>query len=165
MAEGSTYYTAEQVETAITELAFHRLLFFAEAPEMRIPQGFAEYTPLSVSIATDSMIDITGNVDTALAHFSDYRATQAFADAARAAGASGIRAKSVRCPKRGATLTWLICAGFDHPEPRARQSWHIRVTQFGVQALCESPRAAIQFESDVFAADPRVANFSWNRAP
>jgi hypothetical protein len=145
-------------------MAFYRVLFFAEAPEMKIPQGFAEYTAFAASIATDRVIDITAASDPTLAHLNDYSVPQAFADLARAAGATGIRSTSVRCPNRGAVLTWLSCSVFDQIEPVMRQSWHIRVTRRGVQAVCESPRLAIEFEPTVFAADPRLAGFSWERA-
>jgi hypothetical protein len=145
-------------------MAFYRVLFFAESPQMEIPAGFAEYTAFSAAIATDKLIDITENADPALTRLSDYSASQAFADLARAAGATGIRSTSVRCPKRGATLTWLTCAAFSQVKPNSRQSWHMRVTRLGVQALCESPRTAIQFETQAFAADQRIAGFSWDRA-
>jgi hypothetical protein len=158
------FYSTEKVETAIAEMGFYRVLFFAESPDMKIPQGFAEYTAFAASISTDRVIDITGVSDPTLVHLNDYSATQAFADLARAAGATGIRSTSVRCPNHGAVLTWLSCDVFDHSEPVLRQSWHMRVTSRGVQAVCESPRLAIQFEPTVFAADPRLAGFSWERA-
>ena len=158
------YYAAEWVETAIAEMAFYRVLFFAESPQMEIPAGFAEYTAFSAAITTDKLIDITEDADPALTRLSDYGASQTFADLARAAGATGIRSTSVRCPKRGATLTWLTCAAFSQFKPNSRQSWHMRVTRLGVQALCESPRTAIQFEPQAFAADQRIAGFSWDRA-
>jgi hypothetical protein len=158
------FYSTEEVETAIAEMAFYRVLFFAESPGMKIPQGFAEYTAFAASISTNRVIDITAASEPALTHLNDYSATQAFADLARAAGVTGIRSASVRCPNRGAVLTWLSCSVFDQTDPIMRQSWHIRVTQRGVQAVCESPRLAIQFEPMAFAADPRLAAFSWERA-
>lgn len=158
------FYSAEKVETAIAEMAFYRILFFAESPSMKIPQGFAEYTAFAASISTDRVVDITGHSQPALSHLNDYSATQDFADLARVAGATGIRSTSVRCPNNGAVLTWLSCSVFDQTDPVLRQSWHMRVTRFGVQAVCESPRTGIQFEPTVFAADPRIASFSWERA-
>ncbi len=162
-SEGA-FYSAERVETAVAEIAFYRVLFFAESPEAIIPPDLAEYTAFAVSVATDQVIDITGYADTSLTRLSDYSATTAFADMARAAGATGIRATSVRCPSKGATLTWLSCRVFDRTEPILLQTWHMRVTWSGVQALCESPRIRLEFEPTTFAADARVAAFSWDRA-
>ena len=158
------FYSAEWVETAVAETAFFRVLFYAEAPEAIIPSGFAEYTAFAVSIATDRVIDITEHPDPSLTQLSDYRATTTFADVARMAGATGIRATSVRCPKKGATLTWFSCSVFDRPEPVALQTWHMRLSPSGVQALCESPRIRIEFAPATFTADPRVRDFSWSRA-
>ena len=158
------FYSAEVAETAIAEMAFYRVLFYAESPDTIIPPGFAEYTAFAASVATDRMIDITEHPDPRLKHLSDYTATTTFADLARKAGATGIRATSVRCPKKGATLTWFSCSVFDQPEPVAYQTWKMRLTSLGVQAVCESPRIRLQLEPAAFAADPRVAAFSWERA-
>jgi hypothetical protein len=158
------FYTAEHVETAIAEMAFYRVLFYAESPEALIPADFAEYTAFSVSVDTDALIDLTERQDPALSHRSDYSASQAFADLARAAGATGLRSLSVRCPKKGATLTWLSCGVFDRPDPVMRQTWRMRLTHLGVQALCESPKLAIQFAPETMAADARTATFAWERA-
>jgi hypothetical protein len=158
------FYTAEHVETAIAEMAFYRVLFYAESPEALIPADFAEYTAFAVSVATDALIDLTERQDPALSHRSDYSASQAFADLARAAGATGLRSLSVRCPKKGATLTWLSCEVFDRPDPVMRQTWRMRLTHLGVQALCESPKLAIQFAPETMAADARTATFAWERA-
>jgi len=158
------FYTAEQVETAIAEMAFYRVLFYAESPETLIPADFAEYTAFSVSVATDALIDLTERQDPGLSHLSDYSASQAFADVARTAGATGLRSLSVRCPKKGAALTWLSCEVFDRPDPVMRQTWRMRLTRLGVQALCESPKLAIQFAPETLASDPRTATFVWGRA-
>lgn len=158
------FYAAETVETAMAEMAFYRVLFYAESPDTIVPKNVAEYTAFLVSVSTDRVLDITNDPDPALSHMCDYSATQAFADLARAAGATGIRAISVRCPNRGATLTWLSCSVFDQPGPVSLQTWHMRITPLGVQALCESPRIRLQFEPATFSTDPRIAVFSWERA-
>ncbi|MEZ0168353.1 RES family NAD+ phosphorylase [Microvirga sp. TS319] len=158
------FYTAEHVETAIAEMAFYRVLFYAEAPEALIPADFAEYTAFSVAIDTDALVDLTERQEPALSHLSDYSASQAFADLARAAGATGLRSLSVRCPNKGAAFTWLSCEVFDRPDPVMRQTWRMRLTRLGVQALCESPRLAIQFPPETATSDPRTATFAWERA-
>lgn len=158
------FYTAEHVETAVAEMAFYRVLFYAEAPDALIPTDFAEYTAFSVSIATEALIDLSRHEDPALSHLSDYSASQAFADLARAAGATGLRSVSVRCPKKGAAFTWLSCEVFDRPDPVMRQTWRMRLTRFGVQAVCESPKLAIQFAPQTMVSDARTQGFVWERA-
>ena len=158
------FYTAERVETAIAEMAFYRVLFYAEAPDALIPADFAEYTAFSVSVATEALIDLSERQDPALSLLSDYSASQTFADLARAAGATGLRTLSVRCPEKGAALTWLSCEVFDRPDPIIRQTWRMRLTRLGVQVLCESPKLAIQFAPETMTSDPRTADFAWDRA-
>src|SRR5580704_15809002 len=53
------YYAAETPQTAAAEMAFYRLLFFAESPATPWPSDAAEYTAFAVSIATDSLVDLT----------------------------------------------------------------------------------------------------------
>lgn len=161
------YYAAEAVTTAVAELAFSRLLFFAESPATPWPSGAADYTAFSARVATVRLLDLTRpplSTDSRLwTHLSDYSHCQAFADAARAADADVIRYGSVRDPAGGANLAVLLCRAFEKPAPLARQTWRMRLGPFGVQALCEFPRQAIEFPRESFAADPRVAELNWER--
>ena len=47
------FYAAEQVATAVAEMAFYRLLFFADSPDTPWPKDAAEYTAFSAAIRTD----------------------------------------------------------------------------------------------------------------
>ena len=49
LTEG-VFYSSETPETAIAEMAFYRLLFFAESPDTPWPANPAEYTGFSSSI-------------------------------------------------------------------------------------------------------------------
>ena len=53
------YYAAESARTAVAEMAFHRLLFFANSPETPWPREASEYTAFSASLATGHGLDLT----------------------------------------------------------------------------------------------------------
>ena len=161
------FYAAEAPETAVAEMAFHRLLFYAESPETPWPAGVADYTAFAAQFATDRRLDLGApplDRDQAFwRDFCDYRACQDFGDAARAAGAELIRYVSVRDPAHGSNLAALTCGVFAAPAPVDRQTWWLRLGPHGVQALCEFPKTAMEFDSDAFAADPRIAALIWER--
>ena len=100
MTEG-VFYASETPQTAVAEMAFHRLLFFAESPNTPWPSNPAEYTAFSAQYATKKAIDLTKRKYSAdkarWTHVTDYSHCQAFADAARAAK---IRCDSLRVDPR-----------------------------------------------------------------
>src|SRR6266508_1775264 len=53
------FYASERVETALAEIAFHRLLFFAESPSTPWPTNALELTGFSVRYATGRALDLT----------------------------------------------------------------------------------------------------------
>jgi hypothetical protein len=161
------YYAAEDPKTAVAEMAFYRLLFFAESPDTPWPRDAAEYTAFSAEVATARLLDLREPplADDAgiWTDRTDYQGSQAFADAARAADADMIRYRSVRDPAGGNNLAILMCRAFARPTPVERQTWRIRLSASGVQALCEFPRQAVEFPRDAFIADPRIAGVNWER--
>ena len=161
------YYAAEAPETAIAETAFYRLLFFAESPDIPWPNNAAEFTAFSAEMASIAALDLTmPPLDLDVAAWTDltnYAPCQTLADAARDAGGEIIRYRSVRDPQSGANLAVLTCAAFAEQQPGRRQSWHLRLSASGVQALCEAPRMRLEFPRDAFAADPRIAGLKWDR--
>lgn len=161
------YYAAENPGTAVAEMAFYRLLFFAESPATPWPSDAAEYTAFSASVVTERLLDLTQEplaANSALwTDLTNYSECQAFADAARTADADVIRYQSVRDPAKGCNLAILMCRAFSNPTPIERQTWRIRLSSSGVQGLCEFPRAAIEFQRDAFANDPRIAALNWER--
>ena len=50
MTEG-VFYASETPQTAVAEMAFYRLLFFAESPDTPWPANPAEYTAFSTEYA------------------------------------------------------------------------------------------------------------------
>ncbi|KAA5596719.1 RES family NAD+ phosphorylase [Blastochloris sulfoviridis] len=161
------YYAAERPATAVAEMAFYRLLFFAESPETPWPNDAADYTAFSAEVATARLLDLTAAplcADEAI--WTDrvsYQGCQVFADAARAVDAEMIRYRSVRDPEPATNLAILVCRAFAQPMPVDRQTWRMRLSASGVQALCAFPRQAIEFPPDAFAADPRIAGLNWDR--
>jgi hypothetical protein len=161
------YYGAEEVETAVAEMAFYRLLFFSESPDTPWPADAAEYTAFSATIQTDRAVDLT--VPPFVAHRSiwthaiNYEQCQALADAARLGNVAVIRYESIRDPKHRANLAVLVCAAFADNAPVDRQTWRIRLAPSGVVAICEFPYKGLEFPPALFAADPRIASMHWER--
>ncbi len=166
MTDG-VFYAAELPEIAAAEMAFHRLLFFAESPDTPWPANPAEYTAFSAEFAAGRAIDLTKGRfrqnAAAWSHPTDYGDCQSLADIARAAAIDIVRYASVRDPGKGINLAILTCRAFTKPEPVALQTWRINLGANGAQAICEAPTARIAFDRDAFAADPRIAKLKWRR--
>jgi hypothetical protein len=161
------FYAAEQVSTAVAELAFHRLLFFVESPGTPWPSNPAEYTAFSVAYATPVGIDLTAPPVEGQKQLwidpIDYSACQDLADSARAARVEVIRTTSVRDPDHGTNVALLTCSAFAAAQPTDWQSWRIYLQARGVQAICEFPEVRISFGNEAFANDPRIAALRWDR--
>jgi RES domain len=161
------FYAAETPQTAAAEMAFYRLLFFAESPATPWPSDAAEYTAFAVSVATDFLLDLTEPPlvadRTPWTDPIDYQPCQALAEACRAARAEAIRYESVRDLEGRANLAILTCRVFAEPRPVERQTWRLRLSPSGVQAICEFPNLGLEFGRNAFAADPRIANLNWAR--
>ena len=89
------FYAAETPETAVAEMAFHRLLFFADSPSTPWPVNPAEYTAFSAGVRTERSLDLTKPpLDASRAlwrHPTEYDPCQAVADTAREIGAETLR--------------------------------------------------------------------------
>lgn len=161
------FYASEEASAAVAEMAFYRLLFFAESPKTPWPTNAADFTGFTAAIASPRSLDLTTpplvRDRPAWIDPIDYRPCQALADAARAAEAEIIRYKSVRDPNRCANVAVLKCAAFAKPKPLDRQTWRIRLSATGAQAFCEAPRHWIEFDRRTFAIDPRIARMAWER--
>jgi hypothetical protein len=160
------FYAAAQVETAIAEAVFYRLLFFAESPATPWPANASEHTAFSVKYGGKAL-DLTrpplARQRGKWMHPTDYAACQDLADKARAAEVEVLRFASVRDPQHRTNLALLTCRAFRSKAPIDRQSWRIRVSASGAQAVREFPKGPLDFTRDTFAADPRIAALSWER--
>lgn len=166
LTEG-VYYASEMPQTAVAEMTFHRLLFFAESPATPWPANPIQYTAFAAEFATEKAIDLTTarlNIDSQKwCHLTDYSHCQALAKTAREAEIEVIRYASVRDPSGGVNLALLTCRAFAKPKPIDQQTWHIRLSEAGAQAVCEAPALGITFDRNCFAADHRVEALRWDR--
>ena len=146
---------------AVAEMVFYRFLFFAESPDTPFPDNAAEYTAFSVVLATPAAIDLTtGALAVDAARWTlptDYQPCQDLAETAREIGVEIIRYASVRDPAHGMNFAVLACRAFHSQAPVERQTWRIRISQSGAQAVCEHPRLGIEFPPGSFADDARLA--------
>lgn len=144
------YYAALDVETAVSEIAHHRMKTFRDAPSVRPPANAAMFTAFRVTAMSDKSIDLT--TAPFLEHAAlwtdpdDYAACQALADAARGAGVEIVLSQSVRDPYRRRNVTILTCAPFVTPEPDAFQTWEVRASFDDAWAIRDFPRLALEFD-------------------
>ncbi len=166
-ATPGVFYAAEEPQTAVAEMAFYRLLFFAESLATPWPVNPSDYTGFSTSVRTSRALDLTlPPLDADRAQWRDpidYRRCQALAETAREAGADILRYESVRDPERRACAAVLQCAAFAETHPLDYQTWRIGVGAGGAFARREFPRAEIDFDRTTIAADPRMAEMRWER--
>ncbi len=161
------FYASAHPGTAMAELAFHRLLFFADSPSTPFPRNPGEYTVFAAEYATPRALDLTAPP---LARRSrlwmdplDYGPCQTLADKARAENVEALLYASVRDSQHRQNVALLACRAFAGPAVTARQSWRLHFDAQGVRASCELPRQTLEFGRDAFAGDPRIRRMAWTR--
>jgi hypothetical protein len=161
------FYAAQVVETAAIEMAFHRLLFFAESPATPWPTNAGEYTAFAVEYATPRAIDLSkpplSAHRRAWTHPTRYDECQNLADAARAEAVDIIKYQSVRDPDHRTNVAILQCRAFAKPQAVDRQTWRIHMSPSGARLIREFPRQILDCDRNAFAADPRIASMRWDR--
>jgi hypothetical protein len=161
------FYAAELSLTAIAELTFYRLLFFAESPDTPWPANPGEYTAFAADFAAESGIDLTNSPfdgqRLVWTHPTNYSPCQDLADAAREAGALAIRYRSARMRDPSFNLALLSCRAFARGEIVDRQKWRIHLSTRGARAICEMPRIHAEFDRSAFSSDPRIVGMRWDR--
>jgi hypothetical protein len=164
------FYASQTVATAVAEMAFSRLVFFAESPGTPWPVNASEFTAFSVRFRAPLGLDLTlppFDREAALwSHPTDYAACQALADEARAAGVQALRYASARdasAPGGGVNVALLTCAAFSSRLPLERQTWRLHLDAVGVRAICDFPERRFGFDRMAFARDPRIAALLWER--
>ena len=155
------FYASETPETAVTEMAFHRLLFFADSPDTPWPTNAGEYTTFSIGYKTKAGLDLTRaplDRDRALwTAPADYHGCQEFAERARAVDVDVLRYESVRDPSaKGINIAILACRAFATRRPMTRQTWRVYLGASGVQAICDAPDRRLGFPRSAFANDSRI---------
>jgi RES domain len=160
------FYSSETPATAIAELAFWRLLFFADSPDTPWPTNPGEYTAFAVEYfarAIDLTVAPFDRHRVRWIHPTDYLACQELADGVRTPGIEVIRYESARDPGRGLNLAILSCRAFARSEEVGRQTWRIHLSASGCRAFCEMPKIALDFDRSAFSRDPRIATIRWDR--
>lgn len=159
------YYASLQLATALAEMSFWRLLFYAESPRTPWPSNAGEYTAFSVRFSSGKGLDLTRgalakNVDV-WREPVDYSHCQALAETARDAGVNVIRYQSARA--EGDNVALLACAAFATKAPTEQQRWRIHVSASGARAVGDDPAHRFGFDRSFFARDPRIAAIEWDR--
>lgn len=161
------FYASAHPETAMAELAFHRLLFFADSPRTPFPRNPGEYTVFAADYATKRALDLTrpplDRSNAVWMHPQDYAPCQALADDARAAQIEALLYASVRDPQHRLNVALLTPRAFAKRKETARQSWRLHVAAQGVRAVCEAPKQTLDFGREAFAADQRIKAMHWER--
>ncbi len=159
------FYASQQTITAVAEMAFWRLIFYAESPGTPWPANPGEYTAFSVRFSAGKGLDLTRSPLDRDAekwtHPTDYSHCQSLADTARAAQVQALRYQSARAP--GVNVALLTCAAFASREPGEHQRWRIQVGATGARAIHEFGNERLAFDRAAFARDPRIAALAWDR--
>jgi hypothetical protein len=160
------FYGSTLPSTAVGEMAFHRLLFYADSPGTPWPANAGAYTVFSTEFRSAAALDLTRPpLSDDAARWTqpvDYSACQSLADAAREAGINVLRCPSARVTG-GLNLALLACKVFARPEPVERQTWRISLGELGARAVCAHPEEQLEFGRDAFKNDPRIASMRWQR--
>lgn len=160
------FYASRAVSTAMAEMIFYRLLFFAESPTTPWPANAGEFTAFAITYRARAALDLTrppfavhGDRWT---HLTDYTACQELAEQARTGGIELLRYHSARDPG-GLNVALLRCRVFSAREPVERQTWRVDVGPSGARAVCAYPEQRAEYGRSAFAADPRIAALAWDR--
>jgi hypothetical protein len=143
------FYGSEALRTALAEMSYHRVRFFAAAPGTPFPRTGEQLTAFSVGYKTRAGIDLTRpplNRDRArwMAH-QDYSATQALASAARHADIEVIRYESVRDVERGMNVALLSPQVFTSDKPTDLQTWQLFLGPVEVSCMISPDRGRERF--------------------
>lgn len=137
------FYASEQEATAIAEMAYWRLRFFAASPGMPLPTTSIEHTGLSVLVESRRAIDLAegrlGAFRDRWQRSDDYGPTQRLASEARALEVQLIRYRSVRDEQEGVNVAVLDPAVFTTRAPRTERTWTFRFFQGELRVFASYP--------------------------
>lgn len=140
------FYASEDIETAVTEAGYWRLIAFSRSPGFQWPRTPTPMHGFSVCVESKSAIDLTrgrlGADRTRWTHPTDYAETQQLAGEARGAAVGLIRAPSARRAE-GINVAVLDPASLK-PPPRPHSSWSFLATEDGLIAVREMSSDAIR---------------------
>lgn len=150
------FYSSEDIETAVTEAAYWRLVAFSRSPGFQQPRTPTPMSAFSVRVAASAALDLASGKFAAESacwtHPSDYSATQSLAAAARLGDIQAIRAPSAR-REGGINLAVLDPAAL-RPPAKPHSSWAFLATSDGLLATQEMSEFAMRFTPDEFGLVP-----------
>lgn len=141
------FYASEEIETAVAETAYWRLLAFSRSPGFQLPRTPTPMSAFAVTVDAKAIVDLTtgdlGRDRNRWTHPTDYAATQQLAAEARVTGAEAIRAPSAR--RSGGINLAVLLPGVLVPPPKPHSSWAFLVSDEGLLATREMSADALRF--------------------
>ena len=146
------FYASEDIETAVTEAAYWRLVAFSRSPGFQQPRTPTPMSAFSVAVSAPTILDLTlgelARRSEAWTHPTDYAATQQLAADAREIGVMAIRAPSARL-RDGINLAVLDPVALV-PPPSPHSSWAFTAADDTFIATREMSATAMRFTVDGF---------------
>ena len=146
------FYASEDIETAVTEAAYWRLVAFSRSPGFQRPRTPTPMSAFSVLVDAQAALDLmSGRLATDVArwtHPTDYSATQQLAADARAIGVMALRAPSARRPA-GVNVAVLDPAALA-PPPKPHSSWAFTAADNGLIATRELSTIVLRYTTGGF---------------
>lgn len=161
--ERSLWYGAIEVETSLTERAYHQLLF-AIGTDAELPNLACRWTAFRVAIRARRAVDLCG---TAFAAFhsrisspTSYADSQALGTKMRSEGIEAFRYPSARWPRKrenesvepGVAVA-LFEPVFSHPKPMTSTTWEFYRTKDGCEIICRARGKILTFRTADFEVD------------
>jgi len=133
--ERGIWYGSDSCETALAELSYYRLLFFAGTSAALLPNTTA-FSTFRARVATGAGVDLTAppfaEHGALISSKSRYGASQRLGAEMRADGVEAFRFASARDPGGGTNVGLFTPAAFAAKRPRApAETWHCTVTAAG----------------------------------
>lgn len=133
--ERGIWYGSERCETALAELSYYRLLFFAGSSALLLPNT-TPFSTFRVRVATAAGVDLAAPPFDAhralIASKSSYATSQELGTEMREDGVEAFRFPSARDPEGGTNVGLFTPAAFAAKRPRApAETWHCTVTREG----------------------------------
>jgi hypothetical protein len=162
------FYSALEVDTAVAEMTFYRMLFFSESPQTILPDNACQFTAFTVPIKTSHALDLTTaplSDDRDLwTNKTNYEPCLQLSANARMADIDCIISQSARDPEKGKNASILRCRVFasTSPERTKDQTWNIFLKPDRAEAIREFPGKIIEFLSSSFE-DNRLSSYPSNK--
>lgn len=149
------FYASEDIETAVTEAAYWRLVAFSRSPEFQQPRTPTPMSAFSVIVDTPSAIDLTiGQLAPGdrWTHPTDYSATQQLAAEARTIDVMALRAPSAR--RSGGINVAVLNPAALKPPPKPQSSWAFTAFDGGLIATHQMSLSAMRFHNGDYEFPP-----------